>query len=304
MSTHEDATRIDAQQFPILAVLFPDERTFLEAMASRTHYLPGVPIIQEGQRPETLFLVHEGLLKVNKRHGDRIIEVGSITPGDVFGEASILYGSPAGASVISIESSVLYELPGDAVRRILDNNERFFRALSQLAEQRVAASALAVNPLFAVLPQAVREVILHNGRILSLDAGEQLFQEGQREEGVMYLVLQGEAEISIPHPEEKDRKLVLAKATSGDEIGEIALVCDMPHAATVTAITPLKLLTIRKESVLAWKRRYPAFRDALYQCVADKMQRSYHSLSALVGEEKAQTLTKDHLPSMDAWERL
>ncbi len=304
MSTHEDNTRLDAQHFPILAVLFPDERAFLETMANRTHYLPGVPIIQEGQRPETLFLVHEGLLKVNKRHGERIIEVGSITPGDVFGEASILYGSPAGASVISIEPSALYEIPGDAVRRILDNNGRFFRALSQLAEQRVAASALAVSPLFAVLPQAVREVILHNGRILSLEAGEKLFQEGQREEGEMYLVLQGEAEISIPHPEDAERKLVLAKAGPGDEIGEIALVCDMPHAATVSAITPLKLLTIRKESVLAWKRRYPAFRDALYHCVGDKLQRSYRSLSALVGEEKARALTMDHLPSREAWKAL
>jgi len=117
-------------------------------------------VITEGQQPQFLYLVHSGLLRVNKRHDNEIFEVGSITPNEVFGEASILYDAPAGAEVRTVEACSIFQLPGEQVREILDANERFQRSLSQLAERRLAATAVAVNPVFAKLPQAVREILL------------------------------------------------------------------------------------------------------------------------------------------------
>jgi len=302
MSQHKESASplsISTRDFPLLATLFPDEQRRLAQAARPMECLAGVDIIHEGQQPRDLYLVRHGLLKVNKRHGDRIIEVGAITPGELFGEASIVYDAPAGAGVRTSEPTTLLALPGEIVRDILHDNDRFLRALRQLAERRSAASALAVNPVFSVLPQAVREVILYNSRIVSLKAGEQLFHQGDKDEGLMYLVLGGELEISVPHPQDSSRRLVFAKATSGDEIGEIALLCDNPHAATVTAITPARLLTIRGESVLAWKRRYADFKYALLACVQRKLLHSMQALTPLVGEQQARALTLDQLPAMD-----
>ncbi len=287
---------LDTREFPILAMLFPDELQQLASEARSMECVAGVDIILEGQQPKDLYLVQHGLLKVNKRHGDRIIEVGTITPGEAFGEASILYQAPAGAGVRTIEPTVLYAIPGVAITHILGSNERFFRALKQLAERRSAASALAVNPLFSVLPQAVREVILYNSRVISLEPGEQLFHQGDEDRGLMYLVLGGEAEISIPHPTDPERRLVFAKAVSGDEIGEMAILCNDPHAATVTAVTPLRLMTINTESVIAWQRRYPDFKYELYACVQRKLLHSMQALAPIIGEEKARSQTIDRLP--------
>lgn len=302
MSQHMEnapAQSISTRDFPLLATLFPDEQKRFAAAARPMEYVAGVDIIHEGQQPRDLYLVREGLLQVNKRHGDRIVEVGSITPGEIFGEASIVYDAPAGAGVRTSEPTTLIALPGEMVRDVLAQNDRFLRALRQLAERRSAASALAVNPLFSVLPLAVREVILYNSRMVSLQPGEQLFHQGDKNTGLMYLVLGGELEISVPHPQDQTRRLVFAKAASGDEIGEIALLCNNPHAATVTAITPARLMTIRGESVLAWNRRYPDFKLALHACVQRKLQHSMQALIPLVGEAKAKALTLDLLQPLD-----
>jgi len=304
-SQFEEETNLnfDGRQFPALAVLFPDELHFLRSISTVMELAADVPVITEGQQPRDLYLVKSGLLMVNKRHADEVYEVGSITPGEVFGEASLLYNAPAGAGVRTVEPTVLYTIPGEHIRDILNSNDRFMRSLTQLAERRSAASALAVNPVFATLPQAVREIVLYNGRFVSLDAGETLIREGDTDTRFMYLVLGGEAEASMVHPHDSRKRIVFARISSGDEVGEISVITAKPHAASVTAITPLRLMMISNDSVQAWRKRYSDFGYALYACVQRKLQHSLEAVRNIMGDEAAKALTTDTLPPLEHQER-
>lgn len=292
-------TQFEPADYPALAVLYPDEMHFLRSVAQPLDLAADVAVITEGQQPQFLYLVHSGLLRVNKRHSNEIFEVGSITPGEVFGEASILYDAPAGAEVRTVETCSLFQLPGEHVREILKSNERFQRSLSQLAERRQAATAVAVNPVFSKLPQAVRETLLYNAQFVSLDAGEKLFEEGDADTRFMFLVLDGKAEASMRHPRDPSKRIVFSRISAGDEVGEISIITGKPHAATVTAITPLRLMAINNEAVHAWRKRYSDFGYSLYACVQRKLQHSLEAMRKVVDENEARARTVDTLPPIN-----
>jgi len=297
--TEESLIDFDGKSYPILAVLFPDELHFFRSIATVVEFAADVAIVPEGQVSSHLYLVKSGVLRVNKRHGNEIFEVGSITPGDVFSEASVLYNAPAGAEVRTVEPSILYQIPAEQVRDVLASNERFNRSISQIAERRAAASALAVNPIFATLPQVVREVALYNGQFISIDAGETLMSEGNSDIRFMFIVLAGEAEISMQHPRDPKKKIVVARASSGDEVGEISVITGKPHAATVVATSTLRLMMINNESIQAWRKRYSDFGYALYACVQHKLQHSLEALRNIVDDEEAHARTTGTLPPLE-----
>jgi len=286
-------------EFSDLAVLYPDEMHLFRSVAQGLDVGADVAVMMEGQQSQFLYLVHSGLLQVNKRHDNEIFEVGSITPGEVFGEASILYHAPASAEVRSLEACSLFQLPCEQVRDVLDANERFQRSLAQLAEQRLAATAIAVNPVFSRLPQAVREILLYNTQFVSLDAGETLFKEGDSDTRFMFLVLGGKAEASMKHPQTPAKRIVFARISAGDEVGEISIITGKDHTATVTAITPLRLMMINNEAVHAWRKRYPDFGYSLYACVQRKLQHTLEAIRTVVGEEEAKARTIGALPPIN-----
>ncbi len=288
--------RFEPADYRDLAVLYPDEMRLLRYVAQPLDLAADVAIISEGQQAQFLYLVHRGLLRVNKRHSNEIFEVGSITPGEIFGEASILYDAPAGAEVRSVETCSLFQIPAEQVREILKSNKRFQRCLSQLAERRQAATAVAVNPVFSKLPQAVRETLLYNARFVSLEAGETLFEEGDTDTRFMFLVLSGKAEASVRHPHDPSKRIVFSRISAGDEVGEISIITGKPHAATVTAITPLRLMAISHEAVHAWRKRYSDFGYSLYACVQRKLQHSLEAMRKVMDEHEAKARTVGILP--------
>jgi len=290
---------VDRDTFPILALLSRDEQHRLRSNTTSVEMAADVAVISEGQQPSSLFLVYRGLLMVSKRHHHDIFDVGFVTPGEVFGEASILYDTPANAEVRATEPSLLLQCPAGTVRDILRTNTRFRRALEQLAERRMAASAMAINAVFSKLPQAARETVLYNAHFISLDAGETLFEEGQSDTHFMYLVLGGRAEATVTSPRAPGQRILFANIGAGDEIGEISIITGRSHAATVTATASMHLLKINNETIQSWLKRYPDFGYALYACVQRKLQHALEGMRDLIGEEEAKKRTIGALPPAD-----
>jgi len=295
MANHED---FQGNAFPDLRVLYPDELQLLFSSAELISFKADEPVIEEGQKGESLYLVKSGQLLVNKRHEDNVYEVGSITPGDVFGEASVLYQGTAGAEVRAVDDCELYVVPAETVHMLFDSNERFLRATTQLAERRAAASALAVNPVFSTLPMAVREVALYNAKYVSVKEGEVIIHEGD-EASFMFLILAGRVEISLQHPSELDGKIVVTERGSGDELGEISVITGYPHGATVKALESVRVLALRNACISAWSGRYSDFGYALYGQVYHKLKENRAMLRAVLGDKEARDLTINTIPSLE-----
>ncbi len=287
------------KKFPDLAVLYPEELEALFEAAEYQTYAADSPVISEGQEAEYLYLVKSGLLRVIKEHAGSIYEVATIGPGNIFGEFSVLFHSKAGAEVRTIDGCTLYAIPSQTVRDILHANERFMRATTQLAEKRSAASALAVNPVFSTLPLAVREVVLYNAKFINLDKDDALLCEGDVEDNFMFIILSGELQVTVTHPTQKGVQIELAVLLSGDEAGEITVVTNLPHMATVRALNKVRVLAIRNSSIVAWAERHTDFAYSLYGLVYRKLTQTHDVLKTILSENEAKELTLNTMPSLE-----
>jgi len=286
-------------KFPDLAVLYPEELETLYESAVLKRFSADESVISEGQEGDNLYLVKKGLLRVIKKHAGSIYEVATIGPRDIFGEASVLYQGKAGAEVRTMDNCELYAIPSHVVQTILQENEKFKRATTQLAAKRAAASALAVNPIFAALPMAVREVALFNAKFVTLPPGEVLLAEGETEDNFMFLVLSGELDVALKNPSRRGESIQLARITSGDEAGEITVVTNLPHMATVTAIDKVRVLAIRNSFIVAWANRHTDFAYALYGLVYRKLSKTNEILKSVLSESEAKILTLNTMPSLE-----
>jgi len=253
---------LDAKRYPALETLRPQEILELSEGAQVLEFATDVPIMTEGQQPEALYFVQSGKLEVNKRHNNHVHEVGEISAGDIFGEASILYGTPANSEVRTKTPASLIKARKAPACKLLEENGSFRNALLQLAEQRAAANALVINSILSALPLAIREILILNAQYISLAPNEVLFSESNGDSGTMYLITSGKAETSVQHPSIAGQKMVLGRYFAGDILGDESCIKDKQYIATATAISDLHLMTIDSNAPGIWGKRFPDLKKA------------------------------------------
>jgi MFS family permease len=121
------------------------------------------------------------------------------------------------------------------------------------APDEEALALLRAIPIFAPLPApAIERLLAHVGWI-TVPAGTIVIREGAV--GDRFYVI-GEGAVDITRG---DRQL--ARRVPGDFFGEIALLRDVPRTATVTAVYPLRLLTLEREPFLEAVTGHPQSRE-------------------------------------------
>lgn len=121
-----------------------------------------------------------------------------------------------------------------------------FRPLSALdRDAKVAKSELDLlrgNDIFALLPQAMVELLASRLTPVQTAAGEVIFRQGDH--GDRYYLV-GEGRVDVVIDGEHARTL-----GPGEGFGEIALLRDVPRTATVTAATPIGLYALERDDFL------------------------------------------------------
>jgi len=83
--------------------------------ADELSFEPGQQLVEEGRLGETLFVVIQGKAKITRR-GRR---VGSVVPGDFFGELSTIDGGPRTATVVAETPMRVLRLFRSTLRKLL-----------------------------------------------------------------------------------------------------------------------------------------------------------------------------------------
>ena len=109
-------------QVPFFASLSKKQLGRLAEEADVVSFQPGQPIVEEGMLGETMFVILSGEGQVLK--GGR--KLGTVRPGDVFGEIAVLDGSPRSATVVA-------QTPLTAVRLFRRTLLRLMEAEPQIA---------------------------------------------------------------------------------------------------------------------------------------------------------------------------
>lgn len=124
---------------PIFAPLMPSERQALARRARFVSHLPQDRVVVQGQRGSSLFVVSEGEVEVLVRqHDGRDLAAGTLGPGAVFGEISLLLGVERSATVRAVSESTLIEIAKEALAPVLAARPSLVTELGLLLAARQA----------------------------------------------------------------------------------------------------------------------------------------------------------------------
>lgn len=133
-------------------------------------------------------------------------------------------------------------------------------------------------PMFSKIEPAKLKLLAFTSERLSYSDGDVLCRQGD-EGDAAFVIIEGTAEVSI----ETD-KGPLRVATLGDHdlVGEIALLCDVPRTATVTASGPLEALRITKELFYQLIAEFPEIAVEIMRELAHRLERANAQLREAV----------------------
>ena len=131
-------------------------------------------------------------------------------------------------------------------------------------------------PLFSGVDASKLKLLAYTSDAVTYNAGQVLFRKGDPGDAA-YVIIGGEADVTVA-TDAGDISVAVLK--DGDFVGEIAILCDIPRTATVTARTELKTLKISKERFLQLLSQFPEIAIEMTRTLADRLNRTTTELVA------------------------
>lgn len=147
------------QVFEFLTV---DDRTLLLEQGEISTFAPEEVILEEGSDRKSLFILLDGVARVERRHMDRRISVATLKAGDLFGEISFLEEVGASASVVADARSRVLAIGGRRLNSLLQSvpglGARFYQSLAVILARRLRETTAMLPPLLVEEVAQVKRV--------------------------------------------------------------------------------------------------------------------------------------------------
>ena len=220
----------------------------------------GEVIVRQGNAADALYILTSGRARVVKEADGREIALTTLHPGDEFGEESLLGSGGARTTTVRCSSPVeLLRLDWRDFFPLLDQHPELKTTLELTARYRALHGFLHEFSNFGRLPaNALRELL---ARISPIDfsKGELVFRQGDPV-GPMFVVESGHVRVFARHG---GRTHNVAFYREGDFFGEVAILNDAPRAASVEAVTDVRLLALEPDAVRELEEQFPEFQAQL-----------------------------------------
>jgi CRP-like cAMP-binding protein len=135
-------------------------------------------------------------------------------------------------------------------------------------------------PLFAKLEPAKLKLLAFTSERLTYESGQPLFQQGDPGDAA-YIVMEGAADVLINTPKGQVKVATLGKHQI---IGEIAILCDVPRTATVTANQHTVTLKINKETFFRLVTEFPQMSVEIMRELARRLDKTNEQLRQAVAK--------------------
>jgi CRP/FNR family transcriptional regulator, cyclic AMP receptor protein len=133
-------------------------------------------------------------------------------------------------------------------------------------------------PLFAKLEPAKLKLLAFTSQRLTFEAGQPLFHQGDPGDAA-YIVLDGEADVLI---DTAQGPVKVAQVGRHAIIGEVAILCEVPRTATVTAKSQLTTLRIDKDLFFRLVNEFPQMAVEIMRELAHRLEKMNEQLRAAV----------------------
>ena len=164
--THAVADRLRAS--PLFASLPRAELAPLVERAHEIELAAGEIAFAIGDAPSHAYLVREGRLAVS---GER--DLGTMTPGDVFGERGVLLSEPRAATVTALEPARLLCIDGQQLKQLVDTNAELREQIdARLRRYERRGADSPADPAAEVPPAPAADAEAELAAAAARDAGE------------------------------------------------------------------------------------------------------------------------------------
>jgi CRP-like cAMP-binding protein len=146
-SDNEDDRIKLLSKLDLLSFLGKDEIETLSKRLIRKEYPKGSDIVKVNENGNSMFVLLEGLLNVyiSNENGQRI-RVAQITPGNYFGEMSLLTGERRSATVTTATDSIVFEVTRDSFNHLISlRNDIVEKISDNIAARRDVNEKLLSN---------------------------------------------------------------------------------------------------------------------------------------------------------------
>lgn len=123
-------------------------------------------------------------------------------------------------------------------------------------------------PLFSNIEPAKLKLMAFASERLTYQQGQALFDQGAVGDSA-YIIIDGTADISVDSP---DGPVTVAQVSKDDIVGEIAILCDVPRTASVTATSELIVLKITKELFFRMVTDFPEMAVEIMRVLAQRLE--------------------------------
>ncbi len=238
---------------PIFAGLNPLllRETMLE---SKVHPLKkGEVVFERNDYSDTFFTIFRGTvgIQINPSDPTQMVTLGE---GEFFGEMGLISGRRRTATVVAATDCVLFETTRRTMLKLIQSVEEVRRTLDKTAILRQVQMYLTPG-----VPVEDLKTLVDTAEIHRFKAGEVLFEEGD-EGDHMHLIRAGSCTIS---KRIGGKDVVLNYVPSGNYVGEMALLSDMPRSATVRAAHNVETICILGQSFKALMQSNDSVRTAV-----------------------------------------
>ncbi|HEX5888132.1 MAG TPA: mechanosensitive ion channel family protein [Pyrinomonadaceae bacterium] len=120
----------------IFAPLSAEETGMLAQAAVRHVFAPGEMVIRAGDPGSSMFVVHNGRVRVQVNDNGRPRTVATLNEGDFFGEMALFTGEPRTANVIALEETEVLEIGHSAMKQVFETNPDLVESLSFIIAER------------------------------------------------------------------------------------------------------------------------------------------------------------------------
>jgi voltage-gated potassium channel len=124
---------------------------------------------------------------------------------------------------------------------------------------------VAKVPLFRTLDAARIAAVAGVLRARRVERGERLIRKGDQADS-MYFIVSGEVEVDAQAGTPK------GQLAAGDFFGEIALIAERERTATITALTPCKLLVLHKDDFVRFMNAHPDLKNAVREAAKRRLE--------------------------------
>jgi CRP-like cAMP-binding protein len=258
---------------PLLDVLDQNALDFALESGHVRQVRRGETVIRQGERGDSLFLVLEGSVDVERYHPvlGMIVRLSTLTAGAFFGEQSLVAGVARSATVRARRETTVLELGRDTVLSLARMNDQVLVTLMRFFRARLVGTVMATSPLFHPFSADERRAMVGRLRLRELPPQDIVLRQGTVGDG-LYVVLIGTLVAFVG--DERGRARRLGVLGPGDVFGEMSLIRDEPAMASIGTHTRSWILRLPKEDFHEVVAGHPEVLDQLAEIAAVRQARN------------------------------